>query len=190
MRLYLQSAHCAIWRGPRGLKPAAQLCRRSAFTAVEFIVVLAIVAIFATIAVPRFANSLAQRRVEGAVRRITSDLAFARRRAKLTSTSLTVTFDLGVDAYELEGMQHPDHPGRGYVVSLSDTGYGATIVSADLGDDAEIVFDGYGMPDSGGTIVISVGNFQETITVDGTSGRIVKGGLILKEIPGGGEVTK
>ena len=185
----MQSARCAIWRGPRRLKPAARTGAR-AFTVVELIVVLVIVAILATIAVPRFANSLAKRRVEGAVRRITSDLAFARRRAKLTSTSQTVAFEIGADTYELEGMQHPDHPDRGYVISLSDTGYGATIVSADLGDDAEIVFDGYGMPDSGGTIVISVGNFKETITVDGTSGRTVKGGLVLKEIPGGGEVTE
>ena len=148
-------------------------CRRLAFTVLELVVALAIVAMFASLAVPRYANFFARQRAESAARRIAIDLALAQRRAKFASATQTVTFDVAADAYELVGMQDPDHPTQPYVISLSDKPYGATIDSADFPGKTSkvIVFDGYGMPDGGGTVVVEVGSYQWTITVDAQTGR-------------------
>ncbi len=144
---------------------------RPAFTLVELVIVTVILGIFAGIAVPRFANSLAKRRVEGAVRRITSDLDLARRRAKISNVNQTVRFDPAIQEYALVGMPHPDHPAREYGVSLQEEPYRATLVSADFGGDQEIIFDIYGMPDSGGSVVIRVGTRVRKITVNAETGK-------------------
>mgnify|MGYP001594843253 CR=1 FL=1 len=141
-----------------------------AFTLVELLCVMIILALMAGMAVPRYASFLAVERAEAAVRRITADLALAQRRSAFTSTSRTVTFDVAANAYQLVGMDDPSHPGKPYVVYLGEEPYGATLVSADLGGDANLTFTGYGDPDSGGTIVIKVGDRTKTITIDPQAG--------------------
>jgi prepilin-type N-terminal cleavage/methylation domain-containing protein len=143
------------------------------FSLIELVMVVAIVAILAAMAVPRFANSLAHRRVEAAARRIVADLALAQRRAVAASASQKVSFDVVANGYLLDGVQHLDHPDAKYFVALSDDPYGATLVKVDLGatDSEEIVFDGYGVPDSGGTIVVEAGGNQKTVAVDPDTGQ-------------------
>jgi len=46
------------------------------------------------------------------------------------------------------------------------------IQSADFDGDAEIIFDAYGNPDSGGTLVIGAGERQITLSVDAETGRV------------------
>lgn len=145
---------------------------RPAFTLVELVMSLAIITIFSAIAVPRYANFAAHQRAQGAVRRITTDLALAKRRAVLLSSSQTVSFTVATDSYVVGTMMDPDRPADPYRVILAQEPYNATIVSADFGGDADLVFDGYGVADSGGTIVLRVGGFEKTITVSSTSGLI------------------
>ncbi len=145
---------------------------RTAFTLVELVMSLAIVAMFAAVAVPRYANFAAHQRAQGAVRRIATDLALAKRRAVLSSSSQTVAFTVATDSYIVGTMMDPDRPADPYRVILAQEPYNATIVSADFGGDADLVFDGYGVADSGGTIVLRVGGFEKTITVSGTRGLI------------------
>jgi hypothetical protein len=40
----------------------------------------------------------------------------------------------------------------------------------DLGGDATLVYDGYGNPDSAGTIVIQLGQYTKRITIDPDTG--------------------
>ena len=120
---------------------------------------------FAGVAVPRYANSLALQRTDAAVRRIVADLNLVQRRARLTGKQQTVTFDVAGDTYSVGDLQDPDHPANPYVVNLSKPPYDAAIVSVDFGGDTALVFDGYGTPDSGGSIVIEVGRYQQTITL-------------------------
>jgi len=141
-----------------------------AFTLVELLCVMIIFALMVGMAVPRFAGFLAVERAEATVRRVTADLALAQRRAAYKSMGVTVTFDLAANSYRVAGMDHPDHPGQPYIVPLGAEPYGATLVSANLGGDAALTFNGYGNPDSGGTIVITVGGRTKTITVDATAG--------------------
>ena len=144
--------------------------RRRAFTYVELILVIAILGIVAGIAVPRFGNFIAHRHIDAAATRIATDLAFAQREAKFSSTTQTVSFNVGTDSYTLVGMEDPDHAGREYAVPLTEEPYNATIISADFGGDVEVVFDGYGVPDSGGTIVVAVGNYRKTLALDAQTG--------------------
>ena len=142
---------------------------RPAFTLVELVMSLAIVAMFSAVAVPRYGSLIARHRLQGATRRVMADLSLAARRAKLTSASQTVAFEVGANAYSVGDIMDPDHPSRPYRTVLDEAPYDATIVSADFGGDADLVFNGYGVPDSNGLIIIRVGRFRQTIPVSGAA---------------------
>ena len=141
------------------------------FTLVELIMVVLIIGIMAGIAIPRFADIIARRRVDGAANRVALDLNLAQRYARLSSATQTLSFDVAGHSYTLVGRAHLDHPTASYQVELDEQPYEVQIVSADFGGDAEIEFDGYGMPDSGGTIVVGIGSEERTISLDPDNGQ-------------------
>jgi prepilin-type N-terminal cleavage/methylation domain-containing protein len=144
---------------------------RRAFTLVEAVLVTAIIGILASIALPHYAGFVAREQVQAAARRIVTDLTLAQRQARITSASQTVVFDPVAGTYTLANLKDPDRHNLTYLVSLKDEPYRAGIVSASFGGDATIIYDGYGAPDSNGTIVIAVGGYRQTITVDNGTGR-------------------
>ena len=154
-------------RGQRRVGGAA----RNAFTLVEAFFVMVILAILSAIAVPRYAGFVANQQLEGAARRLTADLSLAQRQARRSSASQTVVFDVPNSKYQLVGMKHPDHASQPFEVCLKDEPYRARIVSASFGGDATLVFNGFGVPDTAGTVVIAVGAYQKTINVDLETGR-------------------
>jgi prepilin-type N-terminal cleavage/methylation domain-containing protein len=141
-----------------------------AFSLVEVVLVLAIMTVVALMAVPRYASAANRQRAAAAVHRIAADLAAAQARARTRSTSQSVSFVPASGQYTVAGMADPDHPARAYVVDLKDEPYALSSMSADLGGDATIVFDGYGAPDSGGTIIVQAGDSSRTITIDPDTG--------------------
>lgn len=146
--------------------------QRAAFTLLEIVVVLAIVSILAAIAIPRFANSIATQRVESAARRIAADIEFAARRAAQMSSQVKVRFHADTNSYDLKNVDDPDRPGNVYAVYLALPPYRARIDSVDFDGTTKLVFDGYGRPNRGGTVIISVGDFQQTITFDAETARV------------------
>jgi type II secretory pathway pseudopilin PulG len=139
-------------------------------TLLELVLVAAILAIVSAVVVPRFGASTTWRQVEGAARRVISDLNLAQQHARQTSTAQAVVFDLASHSYYVSGLPDPAHPGANYIVLLNESPYDVKIVSADLGGDASLIFDGYGTPDSGGTIVVRCGSYRAVITVDSSTG--------------------
>lgn len=151
---------------------------------VELTLVIVILGILGSLAVPRYGRFLARQKAESATRRIVADLAFAQRQAKFSSTAQTVSFNVTTDSYSLVGLADPDHAGGDYIVSLAREPYRTTIVSVDLGGDADIIFNGYGLPDSGGWITVAVGRSQLTVIVDAQTGRAtVVPGVIVADPP-------
>ncbi len=146
-------------------------CERSAFSIVELVFVLTIMAIVCAIAVPRYAGATQDYQIGMAAQRIVSDLALAQNRANYGSTSVTLTFNTTSNSYQIAGMTDPDRPTQTYTVNLNVEPYRSTLVSASFGGSNQITFDGYGTPTQGGTVIITSGAQQHTITVDPTSGR-------------------
>jgi prepilin-type N-terminal cleavage/methylation domain-containing protein len=142
------------------------------FTIIELIITLAVLAVVTAIAMPRFGSAIGRYRADLAVRRVVADLNFARARAVSRSTSQTVSFDASLHRYWLVDMADPDRQSRAYGVELARPPYEANFVKLDLGDDFAIVFDGYGVPDRAGTIVLGVGGIRKVIAIEAGSGAV------------------
>ena len=150
-----------------GAPPAAGV------TLVELVVVLMVMAILTAAAAPSFFDSLSRYRVEASAARIAHDLRLARSHAKSVSVSQSVVFNSpATHQYETPGMDDPQRPGQTYSVSIAAEPYLATIVTVDFDGDSTIVFDGYGQPDSGGSITVQAGTHQRTVTVDAETGKV------------------
>jgi len=144
---------------------------RRGFTLVELVVVLAIMAIVAALAVPRYANSLARYRADAAARRIASDIELLQSRAYSRNATHSAVFSVVSNSYLLAGILDPDHPNLPYTVRLADPPYFAVLKSANFAGSNALAFDAYGQPASAGVVVISVGSEQRTISVELSSGR-------------------
>ena len=105
--------------------------------------------------------------------RIAHDLRLARTHAQSASASQSVAFNSpGSNKYELTGVDDPHRPGKPYEVNVSAEPYLAFIVTVNFGGDATVTFDGYGQPDSGGTVTVQSGAHQKTVTVDAETGKV------------------
>ncbi len=128
--------------------------------------VMVIIGVLSSIAFPRYAEFVSNQRLEAASRKVMADLTYAQRLARQSSASRMIKFSVAESQYTLDGVADPDHPSQTYVVRLSDEPFQARIVSASFGGDANLSYNGYGTPDSSGTLVIAVGSRQTTISVD------------------------
>ncbi len=144
-----------------------------AFSLVELVIVITIVAIMAAIAIPRYANAIQHYRADLAARRIVTDLAMTRSRANTMSTSQRIIFDVAANQYQIAGMADPDRPLSTYTVKLSDAPYQAKLVSVDFGGAADVSFDGFGVPAKGGAVVIQAGDIQRKVILDAGTGKAV-----------------
>ncbi len=144
-----------------------------AFSLLELVMIIAIIAIVSAIAVPRYGNSLARYHAEVTARRVVADLGLAQAMARTTTSAVTVTFEVQNNRYELQGVEAADDPGQDASLTLSAPPYYAQLVAAVFGGDEVVIFDGYGMPDSGGSVDITAGGVTKTIQLDPETGRAV-----------------
>jgi len=141
------------------------------FSLLELVLVLAIVATLAAIAIPRYQGSLARYRADLAARRIVADLSLARSNAKADSSSRSVVFSVSANNYQMPDLPGLDGASGSYIVELRGLPYEADLISADFGGDQQVIFSGWGIPDSGGSVVLTVGSEQRTVVVDAESGK-------------------
>jgi type II secretory pathway pseudopilin PulG len=136
------------------------------------VIVVLVLGILAAAAVPKYADALVRMRLDAAARRIAADLATAQARARATSSSQAVTFTLppAGSRYEIAGMSDPDRPAATYAVNLAEAPYQVTLGTVDLGGNASLIYNGYGVPNGGATIVIQAGKYARKITIDPDTG--------------------
>lgn len=151
--------------------PAGYLAGRAGFSLAELVVVMLVIGVLTSVASPRLADTLNRSRVTAAAARVAADLNLARRTAIATSAATMAQFVPGSNSYLLPGIDSLNDPGQPYALDLSTYPYHCEIVSALLGGDSDVSFDFHGRPDSGGTITLRAGGFQETVTIDPDSGR-------------------
>ena len=84
---------------------------------------------------------------------------------------LVKVFDVATNQYQISGVSALNDPSSDAELNLSDPPYHAQLVSVVLGGDNAVIFDGFGAPDSGGTIVIAGGAVTKTILLNADSGR-------------------
>jgi type II secretion system protein H len=145
---------------------------RGGFSLLELVLVTAIIAVLAAIAAPRFGRASGRYRADLAARRVAADLGQAQSYARTTGASQTVIFSVAANRYQLMNASPLDGVSGPYTVDLADGPYGARLISANFNGAAQVVFNGWGLPDSGGVVVVAVGLQQQTITVDNQTGRI------------------
>jgi len=143
----------------------AQILR--SFSLVELVMVIVIMGIIAAIAVPRFAESIARQRLEMAAQRIVGDLDHAQQHARVSSTTVKVTFTKSEHMYELRGVPSPDHHGKDYTVLLAEPPYEVELVSVDFDGKNEVAIDGYGVAEAGGSVTIAAGGQKALVTWNG-----------------------
>lgn len=144
---------------------------RTGFTLIELLLVIALIAVAAAVAMPRYGRAVCHYQADAAARRIVADLAAAQARAKLNSTTVTVNFDATRNRYAVPGMPDPGVAGStSYTVALGSTPYAASLVSAAFGGASSVSFDGYGAPSSGGTIVVQSGTTTISINLNADTG--------------------
>jgi type II secretion system protein H len=147
-------------------------CRPGGFSLLELILAMAIIAVFAAMAVPRYGEASARYRLELAARRVAADLRLAQTHAQVTSSSRTVCFDVAAGQYELMNVPALDGAAGNYTVRLSAEPYRAALTSADFNGAAQVVFNGWGLPNAGGTVRISAGGQQKTVALAGDTGQV------------------
>jgi len=143
---------------------------RKAFSLLELVLVVAIVAVLAAIATPRYSASISRYRAQAAARRVVADLALARARAYATSTSVTVRLDVEGDKLVISAAAPMDGTGSNYTTDLREEPYQADIAEVSLGGDMYVIFDIYGKPDSAGKVLILVGENQQLVYLDPDTG--------------------
>jgi len=147
--------------------------KSGAFSLVELLLVLGIITIFSAIALPRYGAASSRYRADLAARRIAADLELAQTIARAKGASQRVRIRQGVEKLIIFATDALDPHQSRYKTDFSMSPYNADIVSSVFNGDNYIIFNGWGIPDSGGTVVIRVGNETRTIAVDAQTGKAV-----------------
>jgi|GEM_PF-2475589 len=138
---------------------------RAAFSLIELVIVLVIVAMLAAIAVPRYGQSQARYRADAAAARVATDLQRARDTARATSGSQLFMLS-GRHTYAFGPSER-----AASTVDLSGEPYGVQTVGGDLGTE-DVTFDAFGKPSGATWFYLGLGDEWRRIDVD--AGGVVK----------------
>ena len=170
------------------------------FTLVETLIIMFILGIVVTLAIPTLQSGVAESKLAGASGEITVALEYAQLVAMTSGNQTRVTIDAAnntilVERYEISGdimgtateiaendidsgafatVPHPASRGKDYNIIFADEDRfdGVNIVSATFGGGQTVTFDAMGVPSNGGTVTLSLGSEQVILTVDALSGKV------------------
>lgn len=166
----------ANWRSAAGTRSrAARPAGRRAFSLVELAVVVAILAMLSALAMPRFADASARRRLDTAAHRVMADLRHAQQHAVATSAAVAVTFDPSDSTYVVDAPS-PISAGLGYKVPLAEAPLGVRLMATSLASN-RAVFNGHGVAAGDGVVTLGSGRFRTTITLTAGHAGPVRGAI-------------
>jgi type II secretion system protein H len=142
---------------------------RRAFTLVEVVLVLAITAILAALAVPRFAEANTRYRVRLAAERVARELEHARERAAARATAQTLSFNTSARSFSIVAMPDPDRPASTYTITLADPPWRIERLATSF-SGAAATYNGYGVPGAAGTVTVAAGGYVCTVRVEALTG--------------------
>ena len=156
-----------------------------AFTLVEVIVIVVILAIAALIAVPVFTGA-SQTQLKAAADKLAADMEYAKSMAVTMQKNYKVTFDLNQESYSLRDdldsvIPDPIRKGSSYIVTYPQESRldGVTVISADFNGTTTVQFDYTGTPlDAAGnaiatgSVTIGAGGHTMVIRVEPVTGYI------------------
>jgi type IV fimbrial biogenesis protein FimT len=130
--------------------------KQSGFTLIELIVIIAIVGVFAAIAVPNFLSYMPKHRLNGAARQVMGDLMAARMKAVSQNCDVAVTFASGNPEYEIwTDSDNDDIEDSGEVITKNiQSNYHDVTIDT----DRNIKFSPRGTASSYGIIALSLPN--------------------------------
>jgi prepilin-type N-terminal cleavage/methylation domain-containing protein len=158
-------------RAGRGFAALAARSRR-AFSLLELIVVLAIVAILGAIAAPRYASAVQRYRLEMAAKRVAADITLARSLARAKGSTATISFATSSSTYAIAGISSTDRAGEAFGVDLGREPFGVTIQSVDFAGTNTLTIKGFGVPTSGGTVRLTRGSLSTVVVVSSGTGEV------------------
>ena len=132
--------------------------RARAFSLIELVIVIVIVSVLAAIALPRMSQAAARQRLQAAADRVVADFALAQDRARAASQSVTISFDVDTNSYQLDAVG-----GQAITVQLGEEPYGVKLSLAEFGSGTDAVFNGFGVPQNTGKVTLSTDSGAETI---------------------------
>lgn len=148
----------------------------AAFTMIELLVVIVIMAIASAVVVPHLARSDSFA-AQSAARVVFGDILFAQNDAIAQQQTRRIVFDLDNQSYQLTDGSGTTLSaawlGGSYVVNFGagtqwpDVTLGSTSFSSNT-----LEFDDLGTPDAGGTVQLTAGAFAYQITVTPITGRV------------------
>ncbi len=172
------------------------------FTLAELLIVVLVLGIIATVALPLMATVLIEARLNAAASEVVTAIEYAQLTALSTRRACRVTIDATADTLLLEQVQHdasllgieaqlaetavealstvrvphPMLPFEDYEVDFTNPSRfsGVDIVSATFGGGNFLEFQALGTPSSGGSVTMTAGDFQTVLTVDGLSGKVTQ----------------
>lgn len=135
-------------------------CVRAGFSLLELVLVMAIMAIIAAMAVPRYASSRNRYHAEYAGRRVAAELQRARDHAEASSAPVLVHFFTGRSAFKVQ-------PARGawHAPDLGVEPYRAVITEAEFDGSVSVTFDAYGRPSADGRVRVQSANVACDVVV-------------------------
>lgn len=174
------------------------------FTLVEVLIVVLILGIVATLALPTLQSGVAESKLSGASSEIAVALEYAQMVAMMSGEQTRVTIDAtnntvlvelskisgnimgaetelpenDIDIKAFVTAAHPASRGKDYNIVLAEENRfeGVDLVTATFGTGNSVTFDALGIPSDGGTVVLSLGSTQVTLTVDSLTGKVTSSG--------------
>lgn len=167
------------------MKPVRDRGISAAFTLIEVIVVVLILAIVAAIVVPQM-TSASDSQVTGAARVLASDLETTRSLAVTTQQPHSLVFNADRTSYKVvqnyaggayasvPAIAHPIRSGQVYEVNLArQNGMDrVTVTAATFGGASYVTFNSHGEPSNAGTITLRAGTFEMIVSVEGLTGNV------------------